>query len=267
MAAWRSSGLPRRLLAGRPAVAGGSDTKRANARDWPDPGGQGQDGQRPGAGLSAGRSRDIQPWPSSRQAQPARWLEPLHPVTNLGNLAAGEPCTITLRYAQTLQFEQRRLRLLIPTVIAPRYGDALQHGGLMPHQVPSHSLTADYSFELELRLHGELSQARAASPSHPVGIAHVQEGASGVLTVSLSRRAALDRDFVLVVDQIAHDSMAVVARDCVEPERVAILASFCPRIPAQGSTATAVKILVDCSGSMAGDSIAAAKRALQANVF
>jgi Ca-activated chloride channel family protein len=157
--------------------------------------------------------------------------------------------------------------LLIPTVIAPRYGDAQQDGGLMPHQVPSHSLTADYPFELELRLHGELALARAASPSHPVGIAHVQEGASGVLTVSLARRAALDRDFVLVVDQLAHDSMAVVARDCVEPERVAILASFCPRIPAQGSTATAVKILVDCSGSMAGDSIDAAKRALQAIVL
>ncbi len=186
---------------------------------------------------------------------------------NLGHLAAGEPCTITLRYAQTLQFEQRGLRLLIPTVIAPRYGDALQDGGLMPHQVPSHSLIADYPFELELRLHGELALARAASPSHPVGIAHVQEGASGVLTVSLARRAALDRDFVLVVDQLAHDSMAVVARDCVEPERVAILASFCPRIPAQGSTATAVKILVDCSGSMAGDSIDAAKRALQAIVL
>ena len=40
---------------------------------------------------------------------------------NLGNLAAQENCIITLRYAQTLQFEQRGLRLLIPTVIAPRY--------------------------------------------------------------------------------------------------------------------------------------------------
>ena len=49
---------------------------------------------------------------------------------NLGNLAAGEACTITLRYAQTLSFEQGSLRLLIPTVIAPRYGDAVRDGGL-----------------------------------------------------------------------------------------------------------------------------------------
>lgn len=185
---------------------------------------------------------------------------------NLGNLAAREHCTVTLRYAQTLQFEQRGLRLLIPTVIAPRYGDAQQDGGLLPHQVPSHSLMADYPFELELRLHGDLTQARVASPSHPVGVAHGNPDQGRVLTVSLTRRESLDRDFVLVVDQLAHDSVAVAARDCVEPNSMAILASFCPRILAQGATSTAVKILVDCSGSMAGDSIDAAKRALQAIV-
>ena len=185
---------------------------------------------------------------------------------NLGNLAAREHCTITLRYAQTLQFEQRGLRLLIPTVIAPRYGDDQLDGGLAPHQAPSHSLLAEHPFALELRLHGDLAQARVASPSHPVGVAHGNAGAGAVLTVSLARQASLDRDFVLVVDQLAHDSMIVAARDKVAPGAVAILASFCPRIAVQGNAATAVKMLVDCSGSMAGDSIEAAKRALQAIV-
>ncbi len=185
---------------------------------------------------------------------------------NLGNLAAGEHCNVTLRYAQILQFEQRGLRLLIPTVIAPRYGDAQQDGGLLPHQAPSHSLLAEHPFALELRLHGDLAQARVASPSHPVGVAHGKAGIGAVLTVSLARQASLDRDFVLVVDQLAHESMAVAARDSVTPGSVAILASFCPRIAVQGKAATAVKILVDCSGSMAGDSIDAAKRALQAIV-
>ena len=185
---------------------------------------------------------------------------------NLGNLAAREYCTITLRYAQTLQFEQRGLRLLIPTVIAPRYGDAQHDGGLLPHQALSHSLLAEHLFALELLLHGELAQARVASPSHPVGVAHSNAGSGAVLSVSLARQASLDRDFVLVVDQLAHDSMAVAARDSVAPGAVAVLASFCPRIAVQGKASTAVKILVDCSGSMAGDSIDSAKRALQAIV-
>jgi len=54
---------------------------------------------------------------------------------NLGNLAPKETCVVTLRYAQTLAFEQRGLRLLIPTVLAPRYGNPITDGGLKPHQV------------------------------------------------------------------------------------------------------------------------------------
>jgi Ca-activated chloride channel family protein len=182
---------------------------------------------------------------------------------NLGNLAAGEACVVTLRYAQTLAFEQQGLRLLIPTVIAPRYGDPLADGGLQPHQAPVHSAVAAYPFGIEVRLHGELAQARVASPSHPVGMAF--RPAQRQLVVSLARQGALDRDFVLVVDQLAHASSAVLARDGVEPGVVA-LASFCPRIPARGPATTDVQLLVDCSGSMAGDSIDAARRALQSIV-
>jgi Ca-activated chloride channel family protein len=192
---------------------------------------------------------------------------------NLGNLAAQERCVITMRYAQTLQFEQGGLRLLIPTVIAPRFGDAVIEGGLMPHLAPVHSLLVQYPFHIALRLHGDLARARVTSPSHPVTLAHTPSHGSGdegdggsVLTACLGRSAWLDRDFVLVIDQLAHDSLAVLARDRVEPDGLAVLASFCPRIPAQGPAVTAVKILVDCSGSMAGDSIEAARRALHAIV-
>lgn len=183
---------------------------------------------------------------------------------NLGNLAANEACIVTLRYAQTLAFEQQGLRLLIPTVIAPRYGDPVADGGLRPHQAPVHSAVAAYPFDIELRLHGELAQARVASPSHPVGVAMRPE--SGLLQVSLARRGALDRDFVLVVDQLAHASVAVAAPDDVAPGGIVALASFCPRVPARGPATTDVQLLVDCSGSMAGDSIDAARRALQSIV-
>jgi len=185
---------------------------------------------------------------------------------NLGNLAPQEACNITLRYAQTLQFEQRGLRLLIPTVIAPRYGDAVLDGGLSPHLVPAHSLLADYPFEIELNLHGELAHARVASPSHPIAVTPVNPDSGGALKVSLARRGSLDRDFVLIVDQLAHDSQVVIANDYVQSDAVAVLASFCPRINAEGPAKASIKMLVDCSGSMAGDSIDAAKRALHSIV-
>jgi Ca-activated chloride channel family protein len=185
---------------------------------------------------------------------------------NLGNLGAGEQCVITLRYAQTLQFEQHGLRLLIPTAIAPRYGRDVADGGLQPHQACVHDLLAEYPFDITLQLCGELAHARVASPSHPVSVAAHSRGADAILTVSLARRGALDRDFVLSIDQLIGDSSVVLARDCVEKDCVVALASFCPRIPTQAAPAIALKILVDCSGSMEGDSLEAAKRSLQAIV-
>ncbi len=185
---------------------------------------------------------------------------------NLGNLMAGEACVVTLRYAQTLQFEQGGVRMLIPTVIAPRYGNPLTEGGLQPHQVPAHDPLVEYPFDIILRLHGELAGARVASPSHPVAVAHQADEKGKILTVSLARRGALDRDFVLVADQLAHTSLVVLGRDMVRKDLVVALASFCPRIEKAQGSALAVKLLVDCSGSMAGDSIESARRALQAVV-
>lgn len=199
------------------------------------------------------------------QGQSAIMLERNHDGSyslNLGNLLAGETCQITLRYAQVLRFEQGGLRLLIPTVIAPRYGDPVRDGGSQPHQTPEFDLLAAYPFSIRLRLHGDLARARVASPSHPIAVGREAMAGTEVLGVSLARQGALDRDFVLVVDRLAQQSMTVMAPDTVA-NQVVLLASFLPHLPvkAQGQ---ALKILVDCSGSMSGDSIAAARRALQA---
>ena len=56
-------------------------------------------------------------------------------TVNLGNLMAGEEATIRYRYAQLLRFEHGSVRLAVPTVIAPRYGDP-SAAGLQPHQQP-----------------------------------------------------------------------------------------------------------------------------------
>jgi Ca-activated chloride channel family protein len=183
---------------------------------------------------------------------------------NLGNLAPHEDCVVTLRYAQTLSFEQRGLRLLIPTVLAPRYGNPITDGGLKPHQVTESSLDVEYPLQLTIDLLDTLAQARVSSPSHPISVSHdLQEGATRV-RVTLAATACLDRDFILNVDQLPVNSLAVLSQDSVHPEQTAALISLCPRLHQDEDPAIAVKLLVDCSGSMGGDSIAAARRALQA---
>ena len=71
-------------------------------------------------------------------------------TVNLGNLMAGEEATIRYRYAQLLRFEHGSVRLAVPTVIAPRYGDP-SAGGLQPHQQPVSDLGVAYPFALDDR--------------------------------------------------------------------------------------------------------------------
>ncbi|NMG31757.1 VIT domain-containing protein [Aromatoleum evansii] len=181
---------------------------------------------------------------------------------SLGNLGPGESCAVCIRYAQALQFEQGALRLLIPMVIAPRYGDPIVDARLMPHQTIEHDLMLSYPFDIVLKIEGELARCRVSSPTHPIATRMEQIGTDSRVEVSLARKGELDRDFVLVVSEIDQDSFALLERDFVEPEHLCGLVSFCPRIDHE-PVATALKILVDCSGSMQGDSIAAARRALQ----
>ena len=176
-------------------------------------------------------------------------------VLNLGNLMAGETATIRYRYAQLLRFEHGSVRLAVPTVIAPRYGDPAK-AGLAPHQIPTTDLAVEYPFALTIDLAGDIARGALSSPSHAIATTHTSEG----VRVSLARGAFLDRDFVLNVGGLKGRSLAVVAQD---GDHFVTLASFCADLPRDANELPLkVKLLVDCSGSMAGDSIEAARRAL-----
>ncbi len=181
---------------------------------------------------------------------------------NFGNLGPGETGEITLRYAQTLRFEGDALRVCIPTVIAPRYGDPVRDAGLAPHQAPAHDLFVQYPFALALQFGPAFAGATVASPSHKIATRATDIG----VNVVLSGDAALDRDFVLTLAGLAGASSAIAAPDPVAPGQAAVLAGFRPRFADTAARPIRVKILVDCSGSMAGDSIAASRKALQAVV-
>ena len=185
----------------------------------------------------------------------------------LGNLMAHGACIIRLRYSQPLDIRHGCLRLTIPTNMAPKYGDAVRDGGFDAFSAPLFDAQVEYPFDIRLYLTGELTGSRVGSPSHHISIGKVPSLTSASeheLEVRLASQAWLDRDFVLTLEDIAQRNVAVAALDKLDEEHGVVLASLVPQLPQSLRSRKPVnlKVLVDCSGSMAGDSIESARSAL-----
>jgi len=120
----------------------------------------------------------------------------------LGNLMAREECSILIRYSQVLATEHGQVRLMLPTTIAPRYGDPIKQGGLQPHQVPVTDLTAEYPFDISLTLYGDLAYANVGSPSHKTSYLRNKDDLiiklSQTLTATLSLSSTKSRTPLMV---------------------------------------------------------------------
>ncbi len=178
-------------------------------------------------------------------------------TASVGNLLPGETATIRFRYGLLLRWNGDRVRFAMPTTIAPRYGDPAS-AGLAPHQAPEYALDAERAFSLRVAVRGLLKDARFNSPSHGVSVASEADAT----LIALTGAPAMDRDFVLEARSSRPEATgALVARDL---DGWVALASFRPEIPTAGhDQRRSVKIVVDCSGSMGGDSIAQARAALE----
>lgn len=173
-------------------------------------------------------------------------------TVSVGNLMAGEEATVELRYGELLSFVQGQVRVAIPTTVAPRYGNAAA-AGVAPHAVPDADLGASYAARFSVELAGALAEGAVSCPSHA---ARMQRTDASVV---VSLEGHLDRDFVVVVDGLAGRPMATLARD---GDGWVALASFLPALERASEAPLTLKVLVDCSGSMQGDSIAQARAAV-----
>lgn len=180
-------------------------------------------------------------------------------TANVGNLKPGDEIVLEVRFAQLLAFEQGRLRLAIPTTIAPRYGSA-ELGGLQPQQVTQASLAAEYSLTLSVTVAASLADAAVECPTHRFTRASVDGG----IRLDLDRGAWLDRDVVILVKpKETRPSLVIHSADVVSKVApVVVMAALQPPITAPRERIV-IKLLVDCSGSMGGDSITSARAALR----
>jgi Ca-activated chloride channel family protein len=164
---------------------------------------------------------------------------------NLGNLQPGEAASIQFRYAVLQCWNGDDLRFMLPTTIAPRYG---QPTSLAPHQTPKYTLSVDLTYSLRIQVQGILAHSHITSPSHAITQSTSKEG---VLIQLATGMTALDRDFVLNFHHRASSRLTALAQ--ADFDGYVALASFKPELGhTQDPSPRSIKLVIDCSGSMGG---------------
>lgn len=176
-------------------------------------------------------------------------------TANLGNLKPNEEAVIDIEYAQLLRFEKGRIRITVPTVIGSHYGDEEKDGHIAPHQSVQVNALVEYPFTARLDILGDIASGTVTCPSHNADISQIESGKR----IELTKGGMLDRDFIVTVEDLASASYVVTTQD---NDGYAVIASFSPKLQEEKPSPLALKILVDCSGSMQGESIEQAQEAL-----
>ncbi|WP_437551913.1 VIT domain-containing protein [Sorangium sp. So ce367] len=199
-------------------------------------------------------------------------------TASVGNLLPGEETVVEVTFVQALTADEGALRLMIPTLVAPRYipgatgGDRTAHGVQEPTgDVPDadrispeiarvdYGITVDIVFDLG-------RDVAIESPSHALSVRR-EEGYRQRVSLR-NDKAALDRDIVLLAAG-APGVQAGVVCDRAPGQEGTFALTVVPDLfdthahAKRASSRRDVVFVVDVSGSMQGESLDQAKRALR----
>lgn len=188
--------------------------------------------------------------------------------TRVGNIKPGQAVLIRLTYAAEVEVAERKLRLALPTTLAPRYGTAtgmdIVEAVLESEALnPPHVLAVPYGLELSVELDLGLKLKSVGSATHAVRVEH---GDGDAWRVTLSGgRAEMNRAVVIEAELAKEAGAKAWAEEGLVPEEKFVAVSFLPEFEVEeldAVPAREVVFVLDCSGSMEGPSIEQAKRAL-----
>ena len=180
----------------------------------------------------------------------------------VGRLAAGSGCRVKLTYLVEADVEEEKTRLTLPTTLAPRYCPPTH---LTPEAAKISSIRhTDSSPPLSLKL-----EVFAKSPIVSLGSpSHSLVTSQGEIQDRLYHKEAhfegttvdMDRDVVvLVATEAGHCPRLLIEKG---ENSTAVLLTLVPRLEDLVTVPSEVVFLIDCSGSMCGQSISMAKEAL-----
>lgn len=189
-------------------------------------------------------------------------------TVRVGNIKPRQAATIRLKYVCPLVRVDKSIRVAFPTTAAPRFmtaagsdpieaaidGDALN---------PPHVLFVPYGLSMEVDVALGRQVSRVRSPSHAVSDANGEDGTCRITFAG--GIAEMDRDVVLLLDLEREQQPCVQTAPGREGESY-LAVTFVPEFDedelARPAPAETIFVL-DCSGSMMGESIAQASAALE----
>ncbi len=188
-------------------------------------------------------------------------------TVSLGNLPVGKDAVVEMSWLMSLEEEEKRYRFCLPTTIAPRYfpGDVPDEDGIPAEErvMPPYAPEVSYGLSLSLDCHCLPELGVIESPSHPIKMSLTGRGEAEVSLGCESVR--MDRDFILYLARETGISSAWREKDTkytYYQADICLPAEDKEQSPAEKEHREFIFVL-DCSGSMEGDSINHARRALE----
>ena len=182
-------------------------------------------------------------------------------TASIGNLKPGTEVEVSITYISPLTFEDKALRVMIPTTISPRFVpyDPVEVGQPDAEKInPPSQNTVPYGFGLNLTVEMGSEITKIVSPSHKISAE--KEKNTAILSLE-EKNAAMDRDLVILIEsKDPHKPYSLVGME-EEGTRVAMVTLY-PDPKEIKDLGREVLFVLDCSGSMQGDSIEEAKRVL-----
>ncbi len=195
-------------------------------------------------------------------------------TASVGNLLPGEETIVEVTFLQKLTADEGALRLMIPTLVAPKYipgapaGDRTGHGAVGPTNVvpDADRITpkiGDVKYGISMDVVFDLGRdVTIESPSH--AIETFDEGGRRKRVTFVSPTVALDRDIVLVAEGAPGVTAGIVCDKPANEEGTFALTIVPDLFEAKKrSKGRAVVFVVDVSGSMGGTSIEQARQAMR----
>ena len=180
---------------------------------------------------------------------------------SLGQVLPGEDVAIRIAYIEELSEVDGELRWMLPTVIAPRYlpERAKQDAQLITPPIGD----APYVLELEANINLTRGISSISSPSHKITVG--MKGNLAAKVTLATEGEILDRDLVLICKPLHEKKNGLFVSDEVAYRDYGYL-TFVPELEMPATEEVRPKeyiFLLDISGSMGGDKITQAKKALR----